>query len=160
MTLASIKRLAVASNIVILLSCTHYEMAASKQSELDRRVEVVVTQIEHAKTAQEQQAAFATLEGLGKPAVPYIIKHMDSRKKLLVRAIVLENPPTSFEVYRHYRPELVVDAVVAILNQLTGMYFGNVYNGADDETRARTVAGWRTWCSKEYVDVPDGCVPD
>lgn len=110
---------------------------------------------------RKQANAFAALEKLGTDAVPYIVKHMDSRRKLPVREIVLGNASGSaFESRRVYAPEVVVDAVAAILNQLTGVSFGYIVNGSDNSSRAAVVSDWRTWCRKTYPGVRDGCVPD
>ncbi len=42
----------------------------------------------------------------------------------------------------------VVDAVAAILDQITGQHFGFIYNGATAAERATTVCGWREWLQK------------
>jgi len=49
----------------------------------------------------------------------------------------------AFEAVRCYSPVLVVDALAALLNQLTGESFGLSYNEADDPERARAVKAWR-----------------
>jgi hypothetical protein len=49
----------------------------------------------------------------------------------------------AFEGLRHYGPEEIVDALAAILNQITGKNFGFIYNGATDPGRDKTVRGWR-----------------
>jgi len=89
----------------------------------------------------------------------HIIKRMDDRWTLKVRRIVLENPPTTFETHRIYVPEQIVDALAAILNDLTGQNFGFIYNGGSDQARAESIAGWRAWCVATFPDVRDGCVP-
>jgi len=42
---------------------------------------------------------------------------------------------------RHYAPQVVVDALAAILNQITGQHFGFIYNGATEVERAKTIQG-------------------
>jgi hypothetical protein len=49
---------------------------------------------------------------------------------------------------RHYGPEKVVDALAAILNQITGQDFGFIYNGATDSERTETIQGWRDFLKK------------
>ena len=95
-----------------------------------------------------EHKAFADLEALGCPAVPFIIRRMDDRRKLPDPTISLENKSANaFEGLRHYGPEKVVDALAAILNQLTGQHFGFIYNGAEttDTERTRAVQGWGEW---------------
>ncbi len=90
--------------------------------------------------------AFVRLEALGTTAVPAIIDQMDDRRALAKRQIALRNfSPNRFEEFRLYGPEKVVDALAAILNQITSDDFGFIYNGGTDEERARTVAGWRVY---------------
>jgi hypothetical protein len=49
---------------------------------------------------------------------------------------------------RHYGPQVVVDALAAILNQVTGQSFGDIYNGATDKERTKTIQGWRDFLRK------------
>ncbi|MEJ0070737.1 MAG: hypothetical protein WDO24_20665 [Pseudomonadota bacterium] len=76
--------------------------------------------------------------------VPAIVTLMDDRKPLPVPAISLANSfPGAFEGIRHYGPKLMVDALAAVLNQITGRNFGFIYNGASEEERRSAVDGWR-----------------
>ena len=69
---------------------------------------------------------------------------MDDRRPLPDPRISLRNKsPDAFEGIRHYGPKQVVDALAAILNQVTGQHFGFIENGATDEERTRTIQGWR-----------------
>jgi hypothetical protein len=95
-----------------------------------------------------QMAAFRELEELGQKAVPAIIMLMDDRRDLAVPAILLVNKsPDAFESIRHYGPKKVVDAMDAILNQITGEAFGNICNGGTERERQEAVKGWRTYLS-------------
>jgi hypothetical protein len=72
---------------------------------------------------------------------------MDDRRPLAFREIALQNHmPDAFESLRHYGPELVVDALDAIFNQLTG-YGATITNGASDRERRNAVAAWRTYAA-------------
>jgi hypothetical protein len=65
-------------------------------------------------------------------------------QELQIRHIQLENKfPGAFEGTRHHNPERAVDALAAILNQITGESFGDIDNGGSDRERQATVAGWR-----------------
>ena len=92
-----------------------------------------------------ERQAFAALEALrGCPAVPAIIERMDDRRTLPVPRISLRNKsPDAFEGMRHYGPQQVVDALAAILNQITGQRFGFIYNGATDRERTKAIQEWR-----------------
>ena len=92
-----------------------------------------------------QMAAFRELEELGPKAVPAIIMLMDDRRDLAVPAISLRNPPGHWEAVRHYGPKKVVDAMDAILNQITGHSFGNICSGGTERERQEAVNAWRTY---------------
>jgi hypothetical protein len=115
-------------------------------SEIDKRVAALIEKMSDQKTEQQ---AFTDLESLGCPAVPAIIERMDDRRKLPEPRISLQNKsPDAFEGLRHYGPEKVVDALAAILNQITGKDFGFIYNGATDTERDKAVSGWRDFLYK------------
>ncbi len=99
--------------------------------------------------AQRQDQAVSELISLGRDAVPSLVLLMDDRKPVGRRALRLPNRdlPTS-ELYRWYKPELVVDAVAALLNEITGQTFGSIQNGATEHQRATTVSAWRTFLYK------------
>jgi len=96
--------------------------------------------------AKTEQKAFVDLEALGCPAVPAIIQQMDNRRPLPDPNISLRNKsPKAFEGTRFYGPKQVVDALSAILNQLTGQDFGFIENGGTDFERTKAVQGWRKY---------------
>lgn len=93
-----------------------------------------------------QQRVFDRLMALGKPAVPAIIAQMDDRRPLLDQSISLKNTsPDAFEAARLYGPELVIDGLDAILDEITGSGLGSIYNGGTDAARAAAVARWRVY---------------
>jgi len=94
--------------------------------------------------------SFEKLEEMGDIAVPYIILLLDNFKKLPIKSISLRNKnENAFEGYRHYGPELVIDALTAILNQITGEDFGSIYNGeVTQEERILALNGWRIYLYK------------
>jgi hypothetical protein len=113
---------------------------------VEKRVAVLIEKM--LNTSTEQQA-FADLEALGCPAVPAIIEQMDDRRNLPDPRISLRNKsPQAFEGMRHYGPQKVVDALAAILNQITGQNFGFIYDGATDAARTKTVRAWRNFLRK------------
>jgi len=92
-----------------------------------------------------EQKSLKKLEEFGVTGVPYIILALDDFRELPVKSISLGNKSSdAFEGIRHYGPYLAVDALAAILNQITGEHFGFIYNGDDttDEQRRRCIKGW------------------
>jgi hypothetical protein len=88
---------------------------------------------------------FERLEEIGEVGVPYIISALNDFRELPIKNISLRNySKDAFEGIRHYGPHLVVDALTAILNQITGESFGFIYNGKDttNEERERSIRGW------------------
>ncbi len=95
---------------------------------------------------KSQEAAFRELEELGPKAVPAIIMLMDDRRNLAIPEISLANKsPKAFEGMRHYGPKKVVDAMAAILNQITGQSFRDIYNSGSDKERQAAVNCWRIY---------------
>jgi hypothetical protein len=94
---------------------------------------------------ETQMAAFRELEALGPRGVPAIIMLMDDRRKLAIEEISLENPPGHWEGSRLYGPKTVVDAMEAILNQITGESFAAIENGGTEKQRRKAVHGWRIY---------------
>ena len=97
-----------------------------------------------------QKRSFKNLEKMGESGVPYIILLMDNFKNLPIESITLKNNFTNaFEANREYSPKLVIDALAAILNQITGESFGFIYNGdSTQEERILTLNGWRIYLYK------------
>ncbi len=113
---------------------------------MDQRVAALIEQTLNGSTEEQ---AFAELESLGCAAVPAIIRRMDDHRSLPDPRITLRNKSVNaFEGLRHYGPKQVVDALAAILNQVTGQHFGAIYNGGTDALRADTVRGWREYLRK------------
>jgi hypothetical protein len=103
----------------------------------------VAALIEEMLNSATEQQAFSNLEALGCPAVSAIIERMDDRRPLPDPHLSLRNKsPEAFEGLRHYRPQQIIDALAAILNQVTGRHFGFIYNGATDAERTRTIHAW------------------
>ena len=101
----------------------------------------------------EQQRLFGELESLGQKGVPSIIAQMDDRRPLAEAQISLQNhSPTAFEAVRHYRPEQIVDALDAILGQITGASNGLIVNGGNAVERSAVVAGWQSYAATLECD--------
>lgn len=102
-----------------------------------------------------EQDAFRKLEKLGDAAVPSMIALMDDRRDLAIKQISLVNKsPDAFEGIRHYGPQKVVDAIDALLNQITGEYFGRIHNGGSEQERRAAVNGWRIFLDHREREHP------
>ena len=102
--------------------------------------------------AKNQDESLAKLEALGCKYAPYIIMHMDDRRVLPSHLITFENlGANNFEGARHYGVELVVDALDALLNQMTGLIGYNYdYGRATTESRTQAVKGWEEILKKYH----------
>jgi hypothetical protein len=101
-------------------------------------------------TEAAQRKIFADLEALGPDAVPAIVAQMDDRRPLAIQAISLANKaPDAWERMRHYGPEQIVDALSAILSQMTGENFGEIENGGSDRSRRTAVNAWRIYVADQ-----------
>lgn len=151
------------SLLLVLLACACTNRASSRSEQpvaaesALRRPETpedslrhaVARLIDRAVQADSQRQSFAALEALGCRAVPALIRRLDDRRRLPSRSLSFANAsPGAFEGLRHYSPELMVDALAGLLNQITGRDFGAIYNGASEAERARTVQGWRDYLQR------------
>ncbi len=112
------------------------DIAAKVQAGIDRALA--------SKTQDAQQEAFDSIVRLGCAAVPSIVEHLDDRRELPLADLRLDNgSPTAFEAFRQYGPEVVTDALAAILNHITLWDCGFIFNGAPESQRAETVQCWQ-----------------
>jgi hypothetical protein len=126
------------------------EKRSAASADLDAKVAAL---IEEALVERTGSRAFQQLEALGCPAVPAIVKHLNDRRKLPVAYLRLQNKSANaFEAFRQYGPEVLTDALTAILNQVTGQHFGFIYNGGTEEERVKVVKGWREFVAKTPPD--------
>jgi hypothetical protein len=96
-----------------------------------------------------RRRAVRNLEDWGIRAVPYLIYYLDDWREFGGGFLSLRNRgPGHFEAIRHYGPEVMADAIAAILNQITGMSFGFIYNGASTERRKLAIDGWRCYLGR------------
>lgn len=117
---------------------------APHRSDVRQVVEAIAALPPGRASGPRQQALFDQLIAMGPEAVPELVALMDDRRRLAWSGISLENQaPDAFEAVRHYGPVLMVDALAAVLNQITGEHFGFIYNGGTEAERAATVAGWQ-----------------
>ena len=118
-------------------------LAEQPKDPMEAKVIMLIDQMLNEKT---EARAFLEMEALGCPAVPAIIQHMDDRRKLPIAHFVLQNhSPGAFEATRQYNPDLMVDALAAILNQLTGRSFHFIYNCGSEQERTAEVKAWKKY---------------
>jgi hypothetical protein len=113
--------------------------------EKDKLFPKVKRLVESTLDPEKEHVSFKELERLAMKGVPSIIILLDDRRPLPNKYISLKNALDQWESVRHYSPELVVDALAAILNQITGESFGFIYNGGSERERRETVNGWRIY---------------
>ncbi len=117
---------------------------APERSDVRQIVEAIAALPPGRASGPRQQTLFDQLIAMGPEAVPTLVALMDDRRPLPWSVLALENhAPNAFEDVRLYGPDLMVDAIAAALNQITGEHFGFIYNGGTEAERAATVAGWR-----------------
>jgi hypothetical protein len=135
-------RLIATMSAVLLFFCAEGTPAQVQQEKtIDKQVAALIAKMLDKSTEQQ---AFRDLEALGCAGVPAIIGQMDDRRSLPDPNISLNNNyPEAFEGTRSYEPKVVVDALAAILSQITGQDFGFIYNGASEPQRKKTIEGWR-----------------
>ncbi len=127
---------------VLLIFCAEGRPAQIPgEKTIDKQVAALIAKMVDKSTEQQ---AFHDLEALGCAGVPAIIGQMDDRRILPDPKITLSNNyPEAFDERRSYEPKVIVDALAAILSQITGQDFGFIYNGASEPQRKRTIQGWR-----------------
>jgi hypothetical protein len=106
----------------------------------------------------EVQAAVTALVLLGPPAVPAIIRRMDDRRDMPVRAVGFENRAVdAFEGVRWPGFVKVIDCLDLVLNDITGESFGQIdlmFAGDPDRPeydsqRSAMVAGWQAYLARK-----------
>lgn len=114
---------------------------AEAPDDLDRRVGVLVDRIAGTDRG-DAQAALDELGGLGERARPATIRRLDDRRPIRVGMLAFRvKHPDAFEAYAHYRPELVVDCLSALLGGDVGS--PPLYHRGSDARRDAYVASWR-----------------
>jgi hypothetical protein len=137
----------IAATLTILLIFCAVGMPAQTKPEkaqentIDQQVAGLIAKMLDKSTEQQ---AFVDLEALGCAGLPAIIARMDDRRPLPDPHISLRNNyPEAFEERRSYEPKVVVDALAAILAQITGQDLGLIYNGGTEAERKKTIQEWR-----------------
>ncbi len=124
----------------------HFAQITTEPIPLEQKVK---TLIEDMLDARKATMAYKKLEELGQAAVPAIIHNMNDMRDLPVKHVQLENKSSqAWEAIRHYGPQKVIDVLAAILNQITGEFFGEIHNGGTDKERLKAYHGWINWLSK------------
>lgn len=119
-----------------------------KESELQSLIELMVSHHTDPATAQ---AVYESVIGLGKEAVPTIIKYLDDRRKLRIPKITLVPWwPDAHEGLVHYGPETVTDVLSVALMVLTGEDLTAIYNGGTELERSEAVRIWKIYERRTY----------
>jgi hypothetical protein len=124
------------------------EHVLPKETELQSLIELMIDKHIDPGTAQ---AVYEAVIGLGKEAVPTIIKYMDDRRKLNIPKISLAPWwPDAHEGLVHYGPETVTDVLSVALMALTNEDLTAIYNGGTELERAQAVRIWKIYERRTY----------
>ena len=114
-------------------------------NEKEQYYEEVKKIIDEMVIEETQIKSYKKLDWLGEKAVPAIIMLMDDRRNLPAHRITLKIYSEHWEANREYGPEQVVDALSAILNQITGHSYYSISNGGTVEDRKKDIDAWRIY---------------
>jgi hypothetical protein len=104
----------------------------------------------------QKKEGLETLLQLGCKSVPYIILDMNDHRPFHGN-LVLANPPGVFEVVRQYAPKQMIDALSAILNDITGEDSRFISNGGSDNERQKEYEFWLIYLGHHFLKPnPDG----
>jgi hypothetical protein len=138
-----------ASTKTLVLAAATALACASTAAPPKNAVEQLLNAAVSAPDQAGQQRAFDGIIKLGCAAVPDLVRHLRDPRPLPVPYIRLDNDfPGAFEAYAQYGPEIVTDAVAAMLAQLTRRDFGFIYNGASPAQRDQTIAAWEAYLAE------------
>lgn len=143
-----------------LLSSTRAELAAQAalldryllrpHTELEPEEEVVQELLVRLGLPGQGYVAWNDLFSMGPRIAPAVVRHMDDRRPVGAEALPLHSrQPTAAGRPTHFAPQLVVDALSGLLNELVGAAFGNILNGASERERQAEVRAWRIWRMKQ-----------
>lgn len=103
-----------------------------------------------ARDPDEESLGFAKLLKLGPLAIPAIVRHLDDDRPLKNREIILtRSRPDAREPLVRYHPNTMGDALMPVLQQLSGQNFGYSDHLMGDDRRQSAIAGWRIFA--QYV---------
>lgn len=97
--------------------------------------------------AARQAAGFIELEALGEGAASAIVAQMDDRRPLAVARLSLGATRTGARE-RSHQPTLMIDALAAMLEQITGQRFGAPYDDGRESQRRLALDGWRLYVGR------------
>ena len=127
-----------------------------KAEQLPYWAEVTNLTAQLALSPTAQQGAVTKIRGNISRLFPALIAAMDDNASLSEEFLALpNNSPARFEKFRRYGPKKVVDLVAALLAEATSVPFGDLFNGASDETRRHVVNGWHILLL-HWLDASDG----
>lgn len=120
------------------------EACGVEDEQLGQRVRNLIDKLAIEDAAQS--AADEIIE-IGKPAVPYLIKYMNDRRRFAGGWLVLASSDSDTQ----YRPEVLLDAIAALLGHITGKSMVFVYNGGvEEKVRENALKAWRYYGVETY----------
>ncbi|MCB9797061.1 MAG: hypothetical protein H6741_30620 [Alphaproteobacteria bacterium] len=118
-------------------------------TELEPEEAVVRELVERLGLRDEALVAWNDLYAIGLRAAPAVVRQMDDRRPVGAEALPLHKRQQDAGQAAHFGPELVVDALSGMLNELVGVAFGAIMNGASEPERIAEVRAWRIWRMKQ-----------
>lgn len=103
-----------------------------------------------AANPDEEALGFAKLLKLGPLSIPAIVRHLGDARPLKNREIILtRNRPDAREPLIRFHPNTIGDALMPVLQQMSGQNFGYSDHLMGDDRRQSSIAGWRIFA--QYV---------
>jgi len=116
------------------------------------KVQTGIERVLAAQSQEAQQLAFDSIVSLGCAAVPAIVDRLQDTRELPLAYLKLDNDsPEALEAFRQYGPEVMTDALAAILNHITLWDCGFIFNGASDLERTKTLQCWQKFVRETPV---------
>lgn len=100
-----------------------------------------------------QAAGFERLESLGDAAATAMVMQMNDRRPLAVPRLSLGSGKGPNSRRRH-EPQLMIDALAAMLEQVTGQRYGQPYAGGRESQRQLAYDGWRLYAGRHERGYP------
>lgn len=117
----------------------------------EKRIELIIDEL--TVSPKRGEAAILELEVLGKEDVPYLVSHLGDTRQMAETNVGLTNTyPGAFERKRQYGAEIVHDAILLILDNITGetSYLVAINSGSIRQRIQATHQPWISWCIKNY----------
>lgn len=80
-----------------------------------------------------------------KLVVPSLMTRVSEMKLLAVPRVMIQDVRKPAKPLKIYHPKKTCDLIALLLSIKTGQSFGNIYDGATDANRLKTIGSWQNW---------------